>query len=274
VLQSSEKNLGDRSVKIGRRDLGTFLARVFDPDSYKAVPSFFNVYDNPVKSIINETFSLGSYPQAVQVNTPIGKKSVELFSPSDFSTLNLIFCRQDYYVPSYLKTVVDVGSNIGLSTFYWLTRNPESFVYCYEPSPASYNRLIANLRDFEGRYEAHQAAVSDYSGKADFGIERSGVYSSLDCGENDVTEGREFIEKIECQVLHINEILEQALSRQGRVDVLKIDSEGHELRTIQAIDKSFWKHIYCLNTDCTGAAEYIPVDFKFDHLSSAERFYR
>jgi FkbM family methyltransferase len=264
--------LGDFGVKIGRRDLGTFLARVFDPDSYQAIPNFFNTYENPLQAIINETFSLGSYPSQVELKTSIGKHKIQLFSASDFSTLNLIFCRKDYYVPQYLKTVVDIGSNIGLSTFYWLTRNPDCFVYCYEPSPISYERLTKNLQAFTDRFQSHQAAVSDFRGTAQFGIEKSGVYSTLDFVKE--ASEREFIDNIDCQVLHINDILEAVLAQRGRVDVLKIDSEGHELRTIQAIDPSFWPHIYCVNTDCTGAAEYIPKDFQFDHLSSAERFYR
>jgi FkbM family methyltransferase len=252
-------------MKIGKRDLNTLIQRVIDPSSYQSIPEFFNVYQNPIQAMYEEFFSLGTYPRKVDLKTPTGNYSVKLFSLSDFSTLNLIFCRQDYYIPDNLGVVVDIGSNIGLSTFYWLTRNTKSVVYCYEPSPISFNRLVDNLKDFEGRYFPYQAAVSDFSGVANLGIEESGVYSSLDL---------ESERSVECQVIHINNLLEDILSKHQKIDVLKIDSEGHEIRTIAAIDKSFWKHIQCINTDCKGASSYIPEDFKYSTLASAERFYR
>lgn len=252
-------------MKIGKRKSSDFVERLVDIESYRSVRRFFKVYDRPVKALVSEILSLGSYPCAKSVKTPIGRQSIELFSIADFSTLNLVFCRQDYFSTPRLKTVVDVGSNIGISSLYWLTRDADCFVYCYEPSPISMARLLSNLQGFEGRYDAKPMAVSDFSGTAQLGIEASGVYSSLDLvSANSVT----------CECRHINDVLEEALSQRGHIDVLKVDSEGHELRTIQAIDPSFWQYISCVNTDARGCGEFIPQDFQRSIVSSAERFYR
>jgi FkbM family methyltransferase len=252
-------------MRIGKRSLVEFGRRLLDGNNYRAIPRFFEVHEHPVRVLFEEILSLGSYPRTLAIRTPSRRVEVELFSAADLSTLNLIFCRQDYYVPHDMRVVVDVGSNIGLSALFWLTRNSESFVYCYEPAPTSYDRLVANLRPFKNRFVAHREAVSDFSGAAKFGLETSGVYSSLDLNSS---------QHVTCQVVHINKVLEPVIRRHGQLDVLKIDSEGHELRTLEAVAPEYWKHIRCINVDCRGAAQFIPSDFHRSRVASAERFWR
>ena len=252
-------------MKIGKRSLGVFGRRLMDPSNYKAIPGFFQVHRRPIQVVFEEIFSLGHYPRTLPIKTPTGPVDVELFSAADLSTLNLIFCRQDYYVPENARVIVDVGSNIGLSALFWLTRNDQTYVYCYEPAPVSYDRLTANLRKFSQRVEAHREAVSNFNGSAQLGLEPSGVYSSLDLRSK---------ESVDCRVVHINDVLRPVIERHGAVDVLKLDSEGHELRTLEAIAPDYWKHIRAVNVDCTGASEFIPGEFHRNHVASAERFWR
>jgi FkbM family methyltransferase len=215
--------------------------------------------------MFEDVFSLGSYPRTIAIKTPTGPINVQLFSPADLSTLNLVFCRQDYYLPANTRVVVDIGSNIGLSALYWLTRNNESYVYCYEPSPTSYDRLLSNLRPFQGRFAAQREAVSNFRGSARLGIEPSGVNSSLELKSKD---------SVTCQVAHINDVLQQVITRHGQIDVLKIDSEDHELRTLQAIVPEYWARIRCINVGCHGVSDSIPKEFQRSQLASAERFWR
>jgi FkbM family methyltransferase len=252
-------------MKIGRRRLYVFWRRLKDRNNYKAVREFLKVHQRPLRILFEEVFSLGTYPRTVTIKTPTGPVSVQLFSAADMSTLNLVFCRHDYYLPQNTRVVVDIGSNIGLTTLYWLTRNTESFVYCYEPAPVSYDRLMHNLRAFSGRFLARRAAVSDFNGSATLGMEPTGVDSSLELKSN---------HSVTCQVVHINEVLETALDQHGHIDVLKVDSEGHEQRTFQAIAPEYWKFIRCVNVGCRGASGPIPPEFKHDDVGSAERFWR
>jgi len=215
--------------------------------------------------MFEDVFSLGTYPRALTIKTPSGGATVQLFSDADLSTLDLIFCRRDYHLPRNTRVVVDIGSNIGLSTLFWLTQNADSQVYCYEPSPVSYERLTNNLDPYKGRFQARREAVSDFRGSATLGIEPSGVNSSLDRTSSD---------SVPCQVVHINEVLEPVITRHGEIDVLKLDSEGHEYRTLKAIAPEYWKHIRCINVGCTGNSEFVPKDFQFSRVGSAERFCR
>jgi len=53
-------------------------------------------------------------------------------------TVNEIFCREDYYCNGSVNVVVDLGSNIGLSALYFLSRNDKAKVYLFEPDPKNY----------------------------------------------------------------------------------------------------------------------------------------
>ena len=68
-------------------------------------------------------------------------------------TVNEVFCRRDYPVPPGARSVVDIGSNIGLSALFFLTRDESCRCWLYEPVPANVERLRANLRAFADRFE-------------------------------------------------------------------------------------------------------------------------
>ena len=64
------------------------------------------------------------------------------------------------------QVVVDIGSNIGISALYFLTRNPDCRVWLYEPVPRNVERLRANLAGYEDRYTLREAAVAPAAGRA------------------------------------------------------------------------------------------------------------
>ena len=133
-----------------------------------------------------------------------------------------------------LRAVVDIGSNIGISALWFLTRNETSRCYLYEPVPANLERLRANLDGFEDRYELAEAAVADRAGTVSFGVEPTGRYGGVDL---------ELDGSIEVDCLEINDVLAAILEREGRIDVLKLDTEGLELPTVQAIRPELLRRI-------------------------------
>src|SRR5688572_23240736 len=46
-----------------------------------------------------------------------------------------------------IKTIVDIGANIGQSALYYRELFPESTIYCYEPIPAIYDQLKQKTRN-------------------------------------------------------------------------------------------------------------------------------
>ena len=76
-------------MRIGKRNLSTFLKRISSLENYKAITKFRKVHINPLKSFYQEIFSTGTYPQKIKFKTPTGQHEIEIYSPADFSTFNL-----------------------------------------------------------------------------------------------------------------------------------------------------------------------------------------
>ena len=94
----------------------------------------------------------GEYPYACRVRTPAGIVAPTLFSRDDMWTVNEVFCRQDYGADASSRAVVDVGSNIGISALYFLTRNPTAASGSTSRCPRNVERLRRNLAGYEDRY--------------------------------------------------------------------------------------------------------------------------
>ena len=253
--------------KIGKRGFVTFVKRLFQIQNYIAICKFFNIHKKPFSAILYEVFSTGKYPRSLHFNSPVGTSKANIYSADDFSTFNLIFCREDYFYNKRHKIVLDIGSNIGLSAIYWLTRNKETIVYCYEPSSLNFKRLKENLENFQGRFFFYKNAVSSKNFSSFLNLEKSGVYNSL---KN--LEEKAFYKKEKCEVISINSCISKILKKHGKIDIIKIDNEGEELETVSSIDKKFWNFIDCLNIDGKSVREFVPKSFKCSKVGSAQRF--
>jgi len=130
--------------------------------------------------------------------------------------------------------VVDLGSNIGLSALWFLTRAPGVHCYLYEPVPRNVERLHANLRGMAGRYQLEEVAVADRAGSVSFGVEPSGRYAGI---------GLELAENITVQCRDVNDVLTEVLKREPRIDILKVDTEGLEVATVSSIRPELLDHI-------------------------------
>ena len=103
---------------------------------------------NPLPVIWRFYLKRGRYPFTIGLRTPLGALQLELYSRQDLITVHEVFFRQDYRVPRDLNLIVDFGSNIGIASAYFLTRNPEIKAYAYEPVPVNVVRAKRNLARF------------------------------------------------------------------------------------------------------------------------------
>jgi FkbM family methyltransferase len=225
----------------------SFIARnMLRPSNYLALLQMLRIYEHPFAGAARYFVGAGEYPCTMGVRTPMGVKTVTLFHRHDAITVHEIFCRQDYRSPSPAQVVIDIGSNIGISALYFLTRSPTSFCELYEPDPDNVAKLLTNLKGYEHRFTLHENAVADSSGVLPFIREPSGRYGSLVVPPTSRPRdaalepgslpdpGTE--ERIEVRVEHVNDVLAEALATHGSIDLLKIDTEGVELATVLAID--------------------------------------
>jgi len=194
--------------------------------NYQALGRTMTAYPRPVEGARRYFLQGGSYPCPWPIRTPAGLVSPTLYSPHDMLTVNEIFCRRDYPAGPHTRVVVDLGSNIGLSALWFLTRAPGVHCYLYEPVPRNVERLRANLRGMAGRYKLEEVAVADRAGCVSFGVEPSGRYGGI---------GLELADSITVQCRDVNDVLADVLEQEPRIDILKVDTEGLEVATVSSI---------------------------------------
>jgi FkbM family methyltransferase len=196
------------------------------PRNYRALARMARVFPRPAEAARRYFLGTGAYPYSCPVRTPLGVVAPTLHSSHDMFTVNEVFCREDYACGPETRMVVDVGSNIGISALYFLTRDPATRVRLYEPVPRNVERLRANLAGYEDRWTLREAAVAAAPGHVSFGVEDSGRYGGIGVATGAA---------IDVEAVAIGAVLEEALAEADRIDVLKIDTEGTELELLGAV---------------------------------------
>jgi FkbM family methyltransferase len=229
-------------VQLGGRNVGTVVKALFERRHYHAALKMVLLYKQPVQMFRRYLTDAGDYPFTSRVKTPSGWLDLRLFTPDDVRTVNEIFCREDYLAEPDDEIVVDFGSNIGISAAYFLSRGPNVHTYLFEPLPANVERLQTNLAGFRDRYTLEQVAVGPADGEVEFGWEETGRYGGVGAatGRTIVVASR-----------NSTNVLEELVSRHGRIDVLKVDIEGLEDAVITGIPDTLARHIRKLYVEYT-----------------------
>lgn len=221
-------------MKIGRRNLKQFIKALFARQHYTAFINIFLICYNPFDCLRRYFLGLGTYPTKIYLRTPLGKVSPEIYSYYDMLTINEIFCRIDYEAKNDINVVVDIGSNIGISALYFLTRNIYCRCYLFEPDPSNVVKLGKNLQNFKSRYILEECAIATGGGVKQFGRDPVGRCGGL----NRKTENY-----ISVQCCNINDVLRKIFEFEDKIDILKIDIEGDEIDVLQSIDRKLLEKI-------------------------------
>ena len=237
-----------------KRKLRRILTAVFQKHHYVAFGNILRLCTEPAAFLRRYVFGGGGYPYRPGVRTPVGEIAPFCKCRDDVMTVNEIFFRLDYETAGEFRTVVDLGSNIGLSALYFLTRNQDSFAYLFEPNPANHDGLRENLRAYESRYRLANAAVwhEKENGQVRFGIEPTGRYGRIG-GVGD--------SYIDVAALAVGEVLRGIISERGGIDVLKIDTEGSEEALVKAIPEDLLPKIKLIHCESRPAELLQPAHF-------------
>ena len=248
-------------IKIGKRPLSEVINRVFRKELLEIIQNFFIVHKNPMKAMYEEFFTKGKYPRTIETKQGI---KIKLFSYGDFSTFNLVFCRQDYLTDKKINVVLDIGSNIGITAHYWMFKNPKVKIYCYEPSKINFKRLTENTKKFKKNISIKKYAVSNFNGYSKLYRSETGVNDSI------IDKVSKKFDKV--KVVEINTILKQIFNNFKTLDILKIDTEGCEREILKSINKKYLKKIRIINIEGSNYNNLIPKYFKYSFNASASRF--
>lgn len=251
-------------MRLGGRSLLTIARAPFRPSHYRAARNMAQVYVQPLQVLSRYLSGAGAYPWDVPVHTPQGTVTPRIFSHAALRTLNEIFCRLDYRIDDAPKVIVDIGSNVGLSALYFLTRNPGNRCYLFEPVAENVRRLEQNLASFRDRYTLETNAVADTEGPVEFGVEPTGQYGGIG-----VRTGRTI--RVRCR--SINSVLDDVLRRESRIDLVKIDTEGAEERTILAIESGYLERIGAFYAEARPRRPLLPGRFRQEQDGEVVRMY-
>jgi FkbM family methyltransferase len=210
----------------------------------------------------------GRYPYTCEIRTPLGSAALDLHSSHDVATVTEVFCREDYRCRPDIEVAVDIGSNIGASGLYFLTRNSRCRVYLFEPDPRNTARLRSNLSRFSDRTHLEEAAVvasPSPGGNVSFIRDPTVRYGRV---------GESLGEAITVRAAAINEALRNVLEQEARVDVLKIDTEGSEPDLVKALAPDVLARIECIYFEATAKHPLHPEIYRHSRALSINRLTR
>ena len=152
-----------------------------------------------------------------------------------------MFIRGEYDFPELCgaKTILDIGSNIGLFSCFASLKNSNSQIHSFEPDLANYKVLEKNLEQLEASVQLNHAAVASVAGELEFFSAEFGGWSSA-FG----VLGAENAESYKVPAIVLSDYLQQHCIE--CIDFMKIDVEGSEYDILIGDDQLWETEIKCL----------------------------
>jgi FkbM family methyltransferase len=154
-----------------------------------------------------------------------GKKVLMRKGKTDVLVFKQIFINGEYNFKfkTDVKTIIDVGANIGLSALYLANRFPQAQIVAVEPEPSNFKLLQKNTEQYPNIFPL-LGGISNQSGQ--FKIQDSAAdhwaFRLENCEEG----------KGDGRMYTMSEVMEQF--NMPEVDFLKIDIEGGEASLFQS----------------------------------------
>lgn len=178
------------------------------------------VTSNTVYNDIEETYKLTFKGKPFQVTLRTYSGDIAIFYE--------IFRNRVYQLPDECyknaNTIVDLGANTGLATLYFHHHCPNAFIYSVEPEESNFNMLLKNLKSgiIKQNIIPLHAAIDSEDGEASIQINVLRYNSSIIAADKNSAMVRTISMKTLCNRFSIE-----------RIDILKIDIEGTELRLFE-----------------------------------------
>jgi FkbM family methyltransferase len=195
-------------------------------------------------------------------STDIG---LELLVTGRFEQSALAQCR-NFIRPD--GAVIDIGANIGVHTVHFAELTPSGLVICFEPARSTFTHLLRNVLHL-GNVVPINVALSDVTGLQKFFVASDDAYSGLKDTK------RKTILREEVVACFKGDDILSIMTKDKRVDLIKIDVEGLELQVLRGLRELIAVHkpvIFCeifggkqSNPDPVSTVEYC-VSLGYDAL--------
>lgn len=200
-------------LRILRRVLHGFKHLAYLPEFVKV----FAVFKHPLKMMGGYLGFQLSYPFLCE--TRQGSK-LHINDRYDLVTAWIVFLRGEYDVHPEDRVILDCGANIGVFSVFAAAVAPQATIYAVEPSPQTFQRLLANLRlnSLEQRVRCLNVALAGEDGRCFLEAEQASQFHRLVAVPDD--------HSISVTAMSLGSLLEQV--GVGGADLLKMDIEGAE----------------------------------------------
>jgi FkbM family methyltransferase len=197
------------------------------------------------------------YPSVLQLRS---SERIRLEELTDLKTFWQVFLRRVYRVEATDRIILDLGANIGIFTLYAARQAPEARIFSLEPFPATFNRLLATVRDhqLENRVTCMNHALTGSTG---IRVMCDGVIPSQRrslAPTESATSGLQVLGKTLPEVVEQNDL--------ACIDLLKMDIEGSEYETLLATPSLVFARISRIALEYHGDSAPYTKDQLFEHL--------
>jgi len=217
-------------LKTMRRSL-KFLLR---PDNFFYYPVLF----------LKIVFAVKNWPRFLFAYSGLNNEPFKIYfrngiiinagSAIDAATACVVMIKKDYGNTKGIKTIIDIGANIGAFSVFSAIESKTGCVLAFEPEPNNFELLKKNIADNRlRRIKPFKIAVSDETGRQNLYISEYSAYHSLNRIDGS--------KKITVQTISLNQILKT--NKVTHCDLLKIDCEGGEFKILYSANKSTLKKI-------------------------------
>jgi FkbM family methyltransferase len=151
-----------------------------------------------------------------------------------------------YKFAAPIKVIVDVGANVGQTALLFHSHFPKAHIYCFEPFLETYEKLESNLKGVSGIF-CNNLALGDKN--EDVIVLRPSEGDSLrNSLKNDIGFEQGALVEESVRVVTLDSFVGQ-LGERINIDLLKIDTEGYDLRVIKGaiglLNAGLVKMVFC-----------------------------
>jgi FkbM family methyltransferase len=165
-----------------------------------------------------------------------------------------------------LDTIFDVGANIGQTARKLTDRTQAKQIFSFEPVPSTYAQLKANTADMP-HVRCFDYGLSDVNDSAKINVYGHSVLAST-CDQSPImsTDSESFQRTETIQLRTLDSVCDE--HDINRIDILKTDTEGADLRTIDGAKKMLSQkrigfvifEFYCPTSEQTDNGTLFPVN--------------
>jgi FkbM family methyltransferase len=165
--------------------------------------------------------------------------------------------KSDCWVPQEVdpEVILDIGANIGIASVYYAERFPRASIYAFEPVPENFSLLERNVQGL-GRVKAFPVALGEKRGEEEISLSATdgeGNYGGFSFHYEATKQGTTV--RVENPAAYLSEI---GLTK---VDLIKIDTEGHEYQILRSFDQEMLSTVRWIKGDLHGVDDFLLLDY-------------